>query len=412
VRLDDRQLFLDALLAARDKLHLTYVGRSQKDESPCAPSVVVAELLDHIDRTCTTAKGTARDAVLLRHPLQPWSRRYRTGGDPRLFTYARGDAPGTPSEPSPAPPFVTGPVEPPAELLPAELPLQRLSDFWYHPCRFYLREVLRMRFPRRADEEQESEPFAIGPLDRWRLQDPAVRAAQRGEPPPADELAAARATGQLPVGGLGALAFAPVQAETTAFLTRIASFPVDRRQRLSVRVGDIVVSGELDGFGEQGAVRARIARLKPKDRLRAWVQHVWMCAARAQGAPDLPDRTLVFARDKTVTLRPMHADEALRMMDTLVRGYLAGLATPLPLFEKSSWQFAYSLRKHDEAAALRSAQGEWDPNQAEHGGPNDSEDEAIELCMRGREALAQPEFAAWARDIWGPYHDFSHEQPA
>ncbi|MBL8727597.1 MAG: exodeoxyribonuclease V subunit gamma [Planctomycetes bacterium] len=409
-RLDDRQLFLDALLAAREALHLTYVGRSQKDESPCAPSVVVAELLDHLDRTCTTTTGAPRDRVLVRHPLQPWSRRYRTGGDPRLFTYARGDAPGTPGEPLPAPPFVTGPVEPPADLLAPELPFQRLSDFWHHPCRFHLREVLRLRFPRRADAEQETEPFAIGPLDRWQLQDPAVRTARRGDPPPVDALAAARAAGRLPVGGLGALAFAPVQAETAAFLRRIEDFRSDQRRVLRVAVGDLVVSGELEGFGAEYAVRARIARLKPRDRLRAWVQHVWMCAARAQGAPDLPQRTLVFARDRTATLLPIDGARAEDLLATLVRGYRSGLTTPLPLFDKTSWKFAEQVaRGVPDDEARRRARGEWDANVSDRGGPNDSEDEAIELCLRGREPLLLPEFAEWARAVWLPYHEFSRE---
>jgi exodeoxyribonuclease V gamma subunit len=413
VRLDDRQLFLDALLAAREKLHLTYVGRSQKDESPCAPSVVIAELLDHVDRTCVGAPGEARDRVLVRHPLQPWSRRYRTGGDPRLFTYARGDAPGTPGEPLPAPPFVAAPVEPPAELLPPELPFQRLSDFWYHPCRFHLREVLRVRFPRRADEEQETEPFAIGPLDRWQLQDPAVRAAQRGDPPPADVLAAARATGKLPVGGLGTFAFAPVQAETAAFLRRIEEFPGEQRRLLRVRVGDVVVHGEIEGLGADYAVRARIARLKPKDRMRAWVQHVWMSAARAQGADDLPQRTRVFARDQDVLLLPIDGQRATELLQLLVDGYRFGLTTPLPLFEKSSWKFAEQLHKRpDEDEARRRALSEWAPNTGDHGGPNDSEDDAIELCLRGRDALALPEFAEWARAVWLPYHEFSREGKA
>ena len=36
----------------------------------------------------TDAKRTVRDLVVVRQPLQPWSRRYRTDDDPRLFTFA------------------------------------------------------------------------------------------------------------------------------------------------------------------------------------------------------------------------------------------------------------------------------------------------------------------------------------
>ena len=40
-------MFLDLLLAARERLHLSYTGRSVRDNSPLPPSVLVAELLDY-----------------------------------------------------------------------------------------------------------------------------------------------------------------------------------------------------------------------------------------------------------------------------------------------------------------------------------------------------------------------------
>jgi exodeoxyribonuclease V gamma subunit len=413
-RLDDRQLFLDAVLAARERLQLTFVGRSQKDDSPCAPSVAIAELLELVDRSCTTGHGAApRDLVLVRHPLQPWSRRYRTGTDARLFTYGRGDAPGTPVEPAPPPAFVTAPVTAPAELLLGELPFQRLSDFWYHPCRFFTREVLGVRFPRDDDDTPETEPFAISGLERWRLLDPVVRAAQRGAPGPDDPLAAARATGKLPVGGLGAFAFAPLQIETEAFLRRIEPFAVDGRALLRVACGGLVITGELNGFGVDGAVHVHVAAIKPKYRMRAWLQHVWMSAARAQGMADLPSRTLLFTRDRNVTLQELDSDTALVLLATFVDGYRRGLEQPLPLFEKSSYVFAETLAdKGDEQLARRKALAEWQANTSERGSPNDSEDGAIELCLRGRDAHALPEFATWARKVWLPYLQCQREGKA
>ena len=45
-REDDRYLFLEALLSARDRLLITYVGQSIRDNTELPPSVVVSELLD------------------------------------------------------------------------------------------------------------------------------------------------------------------------------------------------------------------------------------------------------------------------------------------------------------------------------------------------------------------------------
>jgi exonuclease V gamma subunit len=138
-----------------------------------------------------------------------------------------------------------------------------------------------------------------------------------------------------------------------------------------------------------------------------------MSAARAQGMADLPSRTLLFTRDRNVTLQELDSDTALVLLATFVDGYRRGLEQPLPLFEKSSYVFAETLAdKGDEQLARRKALAEWQANTSERGSPNDSEDGAIELCLRGRDAHALPEFATWARKVWLPYLQCQREGKA
>ena len=73
-RPEDRQMLLDALMAASDRLIVTYAGNDVRTNTPRPPAVPVGELLDVIDRT---VQGDARAQVLVRHPLQPF--------DPRNF---------------------------------------------------------------------------------------------------------------------------------------------------------------------------------------------------------------------------------------------------------------------------------------------------------------------------------------
>ena len=50
-RSEDRQMLLDALMAARDRLIVTYTGNDVRTNAPQPPAVPVGELLDMIDRT-------------------------------------------------------------------------------------------------------------------------------------------------------------------------------------------------------------------------------------------------------------------------------------------------------------------------------------------------------------------------
>jgi exodeoxyribonuclease V gamma subunit len=81
-RLDDRNLFLDLILSARDALHLSYVGRSVRDGSVLPPSVLVDELLDALAAACASTAGDpgalveARKRLTVVHPLQAFAADY------------------------------------------------------------------------------------------------------------------------------------------------------------------------------------------------------------------------------------------------------------------------------------------------------------------------------------------------
>ncbi|HEX8601380.1 MAG TPA: exodeoxyribonuclease V subunit gamma, partial [Pseudoduganella sp.] len=79
---DDRYLMLEALLAARDKLYVSWVGRNVRDNTEQPASVLVAQLRDYLKNgwDLDLSERTTE------HALQPFSRRYFERGG--LLTYA------------------------------------------------------------------------------------------------------------------------------------------------------------------------------------------------------------------------------------------------------------------------------------------------------------------------------------
>src|SRR6185436_2003159 len=89
VRSDDRQLFLDAILAARETLVITYTGANEHTGADRPPAVPLGELLDALDQTASTA---VREHVLVEHPLQPFDARNLVAGElagTRPFSFDR-----------------------------------------------------------------------------------------------------------------------------------------------------------------------------------------------------------------------------------------------------------------------------------------------------------------------------------
>src|SRR5205085_11380598 len=73
---------LDLVLAARERLYLSYTGRNIRDNTELPPSVLISDLLEVIvpaiaeDPRSTGAMAAAKGRLIVEHPLQPFSIRY------------------------------------------------------------------------------------------------------------------------------------------------------------------------------------------------------------------------------------------------------------------------------------------------------------------------------------------------
>ncbi|MHB1058362.1 MAG: exodeoxyribonuclease V subunit gamma [Rhodanobacter sp.] len=140
-RSEDRYLFLEAMMSARDVLHISYVGEGVRDGKPRNPAAPLAELLQFLDEQHGIAGNDGLDRPWrIRHPLQPFDARYyerdaagRPRHDPRLFSYdpAFLAAPATG-----AGPHFLGPVAAAAPAAPTgEIPLAALRRYWRDPAK-------------------------------------------------------------------------------------------------------------------------------------------------------------------------------------------------------------------------------------------------------------------------------------
>lgn len=71
-RNEDRYLFLEAILSAREYLYLSYQGQSVKDNQTLEPSLVLQEFIDYLNNKFITPTPFA-DKIIHTQPLQPFS---------------------------------------------------------------------------------------------------------------------------------------------------------------------------------------------------------------------------------------------------------------------------------------------------------------------------------------------------
>lgn len=411
---DGRQMFLEAILSARDQLILSYVGRSQRSQEQLVPSSVLVELLGSIDRCWAPRPGSrkASQDVTVVHPLQGFSQRYAQG-DPRLFTYASLGSCTTLQDDRLVPEgFAAG-----ARNALVACTLQELESFWTNPARHFLRHALGLRLAFREEEVAELEDFE-DPTKPWELM------AQLGETAVTDpaharerlaQLGAMRATGgtQSP-GWLGKLDHAVSSVAARQLAQRVGK--TDGGHALAVRAA---VCGVLVSTWMQGPASNRILRfevdtehLSAQSKLRAWIRHVVCNAAaveamRSHGsAAGIPVTTQVVMPSRTITLEPL-GEEALACLEGLVEPFVRGHRELIPFFPRASSVLAKETRRGPEksdAERLEEARkafqdAGWNGKQPEGADPY------VHLCWRGIDPFAEPwadETLQLARSVFGP----------
>ena len=199
VRDDDRFAFLEAVLAARRYLLLTYTGRDLQEDKPTPPSVVVSELTEYLDRRFPDAAGAGDSGRWqTRHPLQPFSPRYFRPDEPALFSYsapmaaaatALGAAGGEPDRFGGE--LGATPTAP-------EIELADLIRFAVSPAKHFARRRLGLHLDVRDDELADDEPFHLDALQAWQLKSDLADwgQTQRGSRCPARRGQRAAAAGQ------------------------------------------------------------------------------------------------------------------------------------------------------------------------------------------------------------------------
>ena len=374
---DDRYLFLEAVLSARERLLITYVGQSIRDNTEVPPSVVVSELLDTLEASFEVAPLTdAADArratavrarVVVRHPLQPFSPTY-FAADPAspLFSYATRYCEGARALQQPRqaqPRFLTQPV-PVDPAAPGSVDVDALVRFFDHPVRAFLQGRLQLYLGSDAAMIDDREPMVLDSLQRWQVGDRLLERAMQGDELD-DAFASVRAAGTLPLGVPGRCTYDDLRPEVVAIARQararmgaevLAPLPVDGM------IGATRVSGVLRDVWPGGQLRYQFSRLGGRQEIGLWLRHLvfnWVAPA------GYPRDTFLVARAsdgavKTVRFRPV--DGAAQLLAALLELYWLGQTTPLPLFPRTSRAYAEAIRRgKPETDARRAARACFDP---------------------------------------------------
>ena len=396
LRSDDRYLFLEVLLAARERLSLSYVGRSVQDNTEKPPSVVLTELSLVIDRMV----GAGGESTFLRprvHPLQPFHPSYfsESGRDdgPRQQSFDRVAYEGALALASPSndvTPFfeddAVRPDTPFAELEASdsnaggqvEVTLKSLISFWKDPSAAYLAArgvILNDEF----DEVEDREPVIESPLTRFIIGDRVLKGLAEGNAL-RPEIALGR--GDLPVGRGGPVLLHAVSdvaldilrcseqyrekaalpptfigLEFPAKIPRhLADFAEEKHLERAGRLNDwpeqVALTGALDQIFGSVRVEMSYGQQTVGRLISLWIHHLAACSL-ADGASEniALEKSVLVTRGgpyepenyRELALKAIPAPEARSLLSDLTILSLLGRVVPLRFFASASHDYFRAL---------------------------------------------------------------------
>ncbi|MGX1809647.1 exodeoxyribonuclease V subunit gamma [Nocardia sp. NPDC055321] len=424
-RSEDRQLLLDAIMAAGERLVLLHTGSDPVSGAHRPPAIPLAEVLDTVR---AHVGAGAMDHVITRHPLQPFDRRNFRAERPFSFdTVALAGARAAQRPAGPRPPFLAAPL-PGGE--PADVELADLVAFVEHPMRAFLWQRLGIRVPEDAEEIADRLPVELDGLSKWNIGERMLTSRLTGVDPNALRAAEWR-RGTLPPFALGAAVLDEVEG-TVDRLVRVAQ-PLHeipgRTVDIAVDLGDgRRLTGTVPEVHDDAVLRTTFSRVAPKHRMAAWVRLLALAATGDHQSW----RAITIGRGKMQrptwqsTLVSPNAPTARALLRELADLRDRGLAEPLPIVPAASAVYAERrLAGATPEDALLAAEHEFDGGKDGPGRYGEHTDRYLRYILgpaprfhqlteapAGDPSSPQPEptrFGELARRLWNPLLTNEHQ---
>ena len=466
-RLDDRYLFLEALLSAREQLYISYIGHSERDNAERIASMLVSELVEYcqlsylpqslqqqLEQQVEINLDDADKAVLAQliqaQPLQPF--------DAKLFR----ETPQSADSVSKLQHSFNAQWCPPAanatinnhffeQALPlsaeqadevfahshinsdgikvVELELSALIRFYRNPAQFFFNRSLKVDLSLDIQADDNDEPFSLNALERYLLQSRMLDNAieHQLDSPDLELLSKLKTSGELPMAPFDDLLINQYLRDISPLINRVQflqdqqtmhtlnvdlnfDLPMqdlparaDPSQSSTVRVNLV---GRIDDILPKGLVNYRPGAAHGRDFIRVYLRHLCINAMANSSTAGMGKNQFSYLLDigHFHAFAPITAEQAQAQLLRFISGFIQGQTQPLCFMPKTA--FAYVETDGDHEEKLLKAQQKWDDGQNQFGEGHDPHNERL---FHFPEDFSEATFGALASHLLQPMLSLYHK---
>lgn len=312
---NDKHLMLETLLSAEEKLYISYIGQSVKDNSQLPPSALVDELLDFV-ASKTKNPDEVRENFIQKHPLHGFSKKYNSNHD-NLYSYLlsrRGESLD-----------LSGQSE--ENILDFnEITIDRLSAFFKNPIKAYYNRILGVFYEDEDLSLRETELFELNHLEQWSLKNSLLDMDATNIQEYQNHLVK---IGKLPLKNRGIVEIDNTMEKIKFVQNAYRELTVGKEKTsidVSLKIDDSLITGRIDDIYEKQLIYYSFSKNDLKYQFDAYLAYLLLAAA----GRDI--RVVYISNNKeeiTYGGRISQSDATARL-ETLISLYKNGHHTILP----------------------------------------------------------------------------------
>ncbi len=446
-REEDRNTFLDLILAANKRFYISYTGKSIRNNDPLPPSVVVSELIDYLMRSLNrNIKGesltikekellkiqqeTLYKQLVLEHPLQPFSTQYfEKNGNAKIRSYQTNfyqalkeklkttsrvntetqiDIDDTEDEQENT--WIHGsrffndsPLQKP-EAAWQDISLSELIYFFENPSRYLLTNRLGINFPKKKEQLPENEPFIKNNLDANQLANrilPYLLENHNQE----EILEFAKAGNEFPSGMMGQIQIENELNNLNKFAKNLKNElvssclpPLSASLNFNLNGEEWTINHVFNDLRPNGLIHYRYVKHDGNSGIRftlsSWINHLFLNSIKPK---NISCKTTCYLISHSFSFFPCEQNEAKSLLEDLLILYKEGLNAPLRFFPQSSFELIKTNENINKAKTI------WKGNDYSSA---ESDNDFYQLALRGQGDILDENFIKYAKIVMEPLHRF------
>ncbi|WP_158969283.1 exodeoxyribonuclease V subunit gamma [Paraglaciecola sp. L3A3] len=372
-RLDDRYLFLEALLSAREQLYLSYQGYSQKNNSALSPSILLSELLEYCQQGFALQGELTLDVeqtehnllkhLLVSHKLHAFELAYFDDSHKNLISFnpAIAKIAQQTLQKVETPSFFEQQEQQDIQVN-TRIDLDELIEFYLNPAKVFFVNRWQSRFYPLADNNTDLEPFAFDGLDRYQINDALVNVMvqqfqdnKQLQKSGVNELVTEfRAQGLLPIGVTGDLAIQPLLQQSENIAKQMIELLAGSHRShvdLDINIHQHTVTGRIKHIYGQNLILWRPGKLREKDKVILYLY--WLCLCVSPPKQGL-DSAFFVSVEKLYRLPVIDKEVAESALNNWLNVYVFGQRQVVHFYPKTAWQW---LKTEDQNKTIQAFKG-------------------------------------------------------